>query len=392
MTASFPQGRSESFVLPELSALLEAGAGVLVVPLWPRGTFADPATARVRDQCVVRPLVSPSIALAALRTTARRPRAVVRILAVLLLRTRFRTALRNLAALPKGLWLAELVARERVDHIHAFWASVPATAALIASRVTGVPFSFTAHRWDISDDNLLAEKVRRASFARFISREGLELARRTLGGRIGGRAEVLHLGIPLPPPPGPAAARRRAIVLCPAGLIPRKGHDALLTAFRLLADRGLDAELWLAGEGPLEGPLRARVAELGVGDRVRFLGHLPRGRLLGLYERAEVDVVVLASRGEGIPAVLIEAMAHGVPVVATDVGGMHELVDAATGILVPPGDPPALAAAVERVLRSPELRASMTLAGREKVAEEFSAASAAARLLTLMSESVGPTR
>jgi glycosyltransferase involved in cell wall biosynthesis len=152
-------------------------------------------------------------------------------------------------------------------------------------------------------------------------------------------------------------------------LIPIKGHDVLLRALAVAREQLPDLTLELAGDGPLEPELRASVTRLGLDDAVAFLG---RVALAGpVFERAEV--VVVPSFGEGFGLVALEAMERGRPVVASDVGGLPEIVDdGRTGVLVPSGDADALAEAIVSVAGDRARAALMGAAGRDRALEEFS--------------------
>jgi glycosyltransferase involved in cell wall biosynthesis len=256
-----------------------------------------------------------------------------------------------------------------------------------ASALSGIPWSFTAHRYDVVLNNLLDEKLRSARFGRFIAQEMLAVARPQLSPEALSRSVVLHMGVPLPPAPvGPPPPRATPVVLCPARLAPMKGHRHLLDAAALLRKRGTTFELRLAGEGPDAGAVAKQVRELRLEDCVRMLGIVPHAELLRMYQDREVDCVALASLDlggslhEGISVALIEAMAHSVPVVGTRTGGMPELLDGGAGLVVPPGDAVALADALERLLGSAALRLELGRAGRRRIEEEFDVAAIAAEL------------
>jgi glycosyltransferase involved in cell wall biosynthesis len=164
-------------------------------------------------------------------------------------------------------------------------------------------------------------------------------------------------------------------VVCPARLVAVKGHRFLLQAWRILENRGVTGELWLAGEGELRQELEALADSLGLRRSVKFLGVLSHRELLSLYRESAVSVVVVPSIDmgngyhEGIPVALIEAMSYGVPVVATRTGGTEELVLPETGLLVPPEDPGALAGALQTLLQDGPLREEMGNRGRMRVIE-----------------------
>lgn len=163
-----------------------------------------------------------------------------------------------------------------------------------------------------------------------------------------------RLGIPATAP----------VIGCVANLRPIKGHDALLEAFAAVCVRMPEARLALVGEGPTEAALRGRAGVLGVLDRVHFLG--PRGDVPELLRA--FDLAVLASHSEGLSNALLEAMASGLPTVATAVGGNPELLeDGALGLLVPPHDAAAMAAALGDLLASPDRCRQLGAAARERV-------------------------
>ena len=248
---------------------------------------------------------------------------------------------------------------------------------MVASEISGVPSSFTAHRWDIVESNLLGRKARHAPIRRFISKSGLHLAQARGFKQKDIDAIVLHMGVRLPLN---VAQNMRSSpakhILCPANLIEVKGHRFLLDAIARLPDGS--SELWLAGYGVLEKELREQVKRLGIEKRVRFLGQLPHQELLDLYRRGEVDVVVLPSLDlgnglhEGIPVSLIEAMGQRIPVVSTSTGGIAELLGDGAGLLVPPADVGALVDALEGLLGDAEKRRIVGSAGYNRVQSRFS--------------------
>jgi glycosyltransferase involved in cell wall biosynthesis len=171
-----------------------------------------------------------------------------------------------------------------------------------------------------------------------------------------------------------------------ANFTPKKDHAGLLAAIDQLRGRFGDVVLLLVGSGPLETELRAQVAERGLEAHVRFVG--PRGDVPALLPA--LDVFVLGSRFEGLPISLLEAMAAEVACVATNVGGIPEVVtDRIDGRLVPPGQPQILARIIAEVLMDQELRTRMAVAGRQRVADEFSIDRAVRRTEELYGQLVG---
>jgi glycosyltransferase involved in cell wall biosynthesis len=170
-------------------------------------------------------------------------------------------------------------------------------------------------------------------------------------------------------------------ILCPANLLPVKGHKHLLQAVAILKRLGVNCAVDLAGDGPLRLSLQEQVADLAVSDCVTFLGQLSHDEILARYRDPALTAVVLPSVDlgngihEGIPVALIEAMSFGVPVISTLTGGIPELLGEGAGILVPPAEPAALANAITRVIQDSSLRTRLSLAGRDRVMREFSARS-----------------
>jgi glycosyltransferase involved in cell wall biosynthesis len=169
------------------------------------------------------------------------------------------------------------------------------------------------------------------------------------------------------PPASPSAGPPR--VLSVARMVPDKDHETLLAAFRLTTRAIPAAELWLVGDGPGLAAVQERARQLGLSDRVKFLP--PREDLRPLLHQA--SLLVLSSKTEALPNVILEAMAAGLPVVATGVGGVPELVvPGLTGWLVNPGDALGLAAALGQVLADPDTRQAFGRAGRRRAQQEFS--------------------
>jgi glycosyltransferase involved in cell wall biosynthesis len=257
---------------------------------------------------------------------------------------------------------------------------------MLAAEASGISWSVTLHRWDIAEDNLLAMKISRACFVRTISRSGLEEARRHSQDRHD-RLIVLPMGVEAvslrdPAPQGPAEGR----LLMAANFVSVKGHRWLLESAAVLHRRGVEFRLDLAGEGPLLAETVEQARRLGLDEYVRFLGQLPHSELLRRLAEREWDVVLLSSvetvdgEREGIPVILMEAMAAGIPVVAPQIGGIPELLDGGAGLLVGQADAQALADAVQLLLLDDGLRVRVGETGRQRVTESFSIESVVATL------------
>lgn len=268
----------------------------------------------------------------------------------------------------------------RVDHVHAHTATYPLLTAWFCHRLTGVPYSFTAHAHDIYiDQTFLERRLAEADFAVAISdhNRGFLAA---FGGDRTTPVHVVRSGIDLstyrfrpraPQPTGPVRA------LSIGGLKDYKGHRFLLQA--LAGAPELErVSLDLVGDGPLREELEQLAHGLALDDRVRFHGALPEPAVTSLLEDADMFVLpsVITARGntEGLPVVLMEALAAGAPVVATRVSAVPELIgDGETGLLVEPARPAALAAAMARVLADPDAARRRAVAGRSLVERRYDA-------------------
>jgi glycosyltransferase involved in cell wall biosynthesis len=255
--------------------------------------------------------------------------------------------------------------------------------AMAASEWSGIPWSFTLHRWDIVENNLLVEKAKSASLVRFISEDGLRMARE-FGVPASDHIRVIHMGVEMPsvrPTP------KGTVCLCPARLVEIKGHRYLLEAWRKLRDLASEARLWLAGDGPLRPSLEALARELGLGDSVRFLGTVSHNALLDMYKRGGIALTVLPSIDmgngghEGIPVALMEAMSYGVPVIGTRAGGTTELIQNGAGLIVEPRNVAELASAIQNTMEHPEAAQRLGERGRLRVESEFNVKRTAVELV-----------
>ncbi|MGD0898080.1 MAG: glycosyltransferase family 4 protein [Thermoguttaceae bacterium] len=388
VTAMFPFGVGEPFFIPEVEELTRRGWDVRIVPRSPAGPVMHHDAQELADLSLCQPIVSWRILAAAVAELLRNPIAALRALGLLLHSNSLRVLRKNLAVYPKGLWLGRVARSWRADHIHAHWISTTATMAMVASIVSRIPWSCTAHRGDIADNNLLPVKASRAAFVRFISMSGRKMAE-SLGVRLPApRAPVIHLGV-RPPASLPAGERPDGpmVVFCLANLRPVKGLKYLIEAMAILKGRLVPCLLAIGGVGHLETELRAMVSRLSLEDRVQFLGFTSHDKVLGLYEAKKIDLVVLPSVDlgndlhEGIPVSLMEAMAHGIPVVSTTTGGIPELLHDGAGILVPPQDATALANAIAQLVSNVNLRRTIGEAGRRRILEAFSVEHVVSELL-----------
>jgi glycosyltransferase involved in cell wall biosynthesis len=268
----------------------------------------------------------------------------------------------------------------RIRHVHAEFTTPAADVAALTAALAGerCSWSFAAHGTDIfeADARTLAEKVRRARFVICASDFGRSQLMALVEERHWPNIHVVPCGIDVRqfarPTPPRVGSTGRFTVLAVGRLVAVKGHAVLLDAMAELRDRnGLPVALHVVGDGPQRAALEDRADAIGVTDLVTFHGRVGQDAIKRHY--AVADAFCLPSFGEGVPVVLMEAMAMEVPVVASGVMGIPELVqDGKSGLLVPPGRPRALADALARLADSPELRLALGRAGRARVEAAFS--------------------
>lgn len=375
---------SETFVLREIRELARRGAEVTILSL--RGfseKIMDEDARPLLSRAIYSPyLFSRPLLRANLGFLFSRPRAYLGAMAFLLARLwRSPVELAKTAALfPKTAFFARLLRDRQVRHVHAHFANYPATAALIISRLAGIPFTVTAHAHDIFQGQLLlGAKIDAAKRVFAISGYNRRFILARCNERAAAKVEVLHCGLDLASLPR-AAARGGAgrTILAVGRLMAIKGFDTLVRAAAALRDRGVEFRCVIVGDGPDRPGLERLIHRLGLRYLVAMEGERTPQEVLAMLARAHVFALPSRPAGkssgvmDGIPVSLMEAMAIGVPVVSCAVSGIPELVgDGKTGLLVPPNDPAALAAAIERLLGDGALAARLAHAAREKVEREF---------------------
>jgi glycosyltransferase involved in cell wall biosynthesis len=264
--------------------------------------------------------------------------------------------------------------------------------------MTGISFSFTAHAKDLylTPKRIVRRRSRAATFVATCTGYNARYLRDLIGTDERKKIQLVYHGIDLSMfaaqdiPSGAAPAAESAYRLLSVGrLVPKKGHEHLIAACAKLRDAGYEIRCRIVGGGPLQADLTAQIARLRLENVVSLEGSMTHAELIGLYRQA--DLFALAPRitddgdRDGIPNVIAEAIAAGVPVVSTDVSGIPELVrHERTGLLVPPNDSTALATAIARLIASPELANSLAASARTLLEEDFDLLKTTVQLHDLM--------
>lgn len=359
--------------------MIKQGNEIIIIPFRPADAIFHKDAESLRYITCHAKFFAPKVAAGFFLEFLRQPLKSILIIGKVLFNSRNLTiALKNISTIPKGFFSARILKKHKVEHIHSHWASTPSTVACIASYLSGISWSFTAHRWDIAENNLLKEKVKSASFVRSINEGGKnEIESIINDSLLTKKVMVIHMGVNIPELKQIEKKNKKEfIMICPANLVPKKGHEYLIEACRFIADAGINFKCLIAGDGPLEHDLKSLVASLKLESHIDFLGRVPHDKLIGMYQNGMVDVVVLPSietedgQKEGIPVALMEAMAYGIPVISTNTGGIPELIDG-SGVLLPEKDPDAMAAAIEMLMNDTSFYIKLQKLGQDKVSKEF---------------------
>ena len=387
---------TETFVLYEMIAMQREGVQVEIYPLLrEKAEVVHPDAVPFVEAAHFQPFISLPILGANLHYLLRKPRAYLGTLWALLRANlgSFRFLTGAIGIFPKSVYFAHKMKAEQIDHVHAHFASHPAAAGFIIHRLAGIPYSFTAHGSDLHRDrHMLFEKVAEAAFVVAISNYNKELIVSECQGKFRDKVVVVHCGVDTQVFQDHSGVMTHEkgnhpfTIVCVGSLHEVKGQAYLLEACANLQKKGLDYVCHFIGGGPDLKSLTSLAEQSGISTRVHFHGQQTRERIAQILQGADVlvapSVPTSDGRREGIPVVLIEAMSSGVPVIASNLSGIPELViNEQTGLLTPPRDVAALTKALERYYHDPALRQQLGQSGRRKVTEEFDLYKNATRLI-----------
>lgn len=333
LTASFPYGSGESFIASEINFHLKRDNKFYLIPLWARGNLRDIEICTNKKMILLeRRLFSFKMIYYFIYFVFSKPMAFISILK-LVFKSKFSHILKNLIIIPKAVYISNMILEYKISHLHVHWGSTTATAGLIASKISGVKWSFTCHRWDIYENNLLKLKSESAEFVRFISEKGKNDAINL--GVLEKKAKTIHMGVDIPSKikfENYDFVGDTFNIICPANLIVIKGHFYLIEAVKYLIKKHYNIKLFIAGEGYLREQLNKQVIKNKLEGIVVFLGQLSHEELLNYYTDKKIHCVVLPSLDlgnglhEGIPVSLMEGMAYGKLVISTKKGSVSELL------------------------------------------------------------------
>ena len=371
--------RSEIFAAREIAELRRQG---FAITAFAASQEKAPAVQGDPPRIVYRPRVFSLEALAGiLYIIARHPFGMLRLLflaGALLLECpgEAKTVACNLHTIGA---FARRLDREAIRHVHAYFLSWPACIGLALAAVTGAGFSIAAHARDVFvEQGAVRLKVARAKFLVACTRQAAQHLKSQLPATYHGRLSVCHHGVDVPRAPRRQRDRKTSVyTLASVGrLVPKKGHGDLVRAFALVADRWPHAKLIIAGSGPEREQIEQLIQQRRLAGRVELPGWLDPDPTASLIGTADLLIVpsVVAPDGDrdGIPNVILEALAAGTPIVATRLEGISEAItDGWNGLLVDPGDIGQMASVIEKLLGSPQLWETLSLAAHRTATRRF---------------------
>jgi len=387
VVAEYPKV-SHTFVMREIEALRALGATVDTVSIRrtpESGLLSDADRRAAAETFAVLPAPPAAVVRAHARWALRRPRRYVRTLALAL---RMggpgpRNRLWQLFYFAEAALLAAELQRRGTEHVHAHFINVASSVAMLSAALLQRSWSFTVHgplEFDDVRGHAIPDKVRHATFVACISDYARAQVMRLVEPEHWDKLHIVRCGVEPERYGAPRRSPAATVELLSVGrLAQEKGFAVLIAAVAELVRAGEPVRLTLVGDGPERAALEALAQRELPPGAVTFTGALGASEVTARL--TEADIFCLPSFAEGIPVVLMEAMASGMPVIATQIMGIPELVrHGETGLLVPPGRHEALAAAVRRLLRDPALRLQYGQAGRAAVVASFDVREAAATL------------
>ena len=371
---------SHTFILREVRALRELGFHIAVASINPADRQASQLTDEERQEAAktlyVKQVSPFRLAASHLRSLVRNPVRYFSSLwfALRLGGTDVRRMLFGLFYFAEAAVITEWMRSAGIQHLHVHFATPASAVGLIGSRLSGCGLSITVHGpdefYDVSQYQL-AVKIESASFLCTIGNFARSQLMKLSPVEQWCKFEVTPLGVdPARFSRQPPPANDTFEILCVGRLVPAKGQHILLAAVRELTNRHRKLSVRIVGDGPDRRSLEEQAQSLGVAGSIHFEGSVNQDTIREFYNRA--DAFVLPSFAEGIPVVLMEAMAMQVPCITTRITGIPELIrDGVDGLLVCPSDHAELADAIERLMDDPKLRCALGCSGRKRVMERY---------------------
>ena len=287
---------------------------------------------------------------------------------------------RAIIVFPKAVWMARQMQNEQVTHIHCHYATHSALAAWIINQISGIPYGITVHAHDIFvDQTMLYRKLFDAKYIISISEYNKKFLVGHFGDWVSQKISIVHCGIY----PDKYKSSQNSFersgqfkIISIGSLRPYKGFTYLLEACQLIKQAGVNFKCYIIGGGELRRSLETKILDLNISDVVELMGPKNQAEIASLLPAADCyiqpSIITPSGKMEGIPVSLMEAMACCIPVIATNISGIPELVlDGETGWLIPPKSPNAILESVMQVYNQPQKASIIAKQGKELVLREF---------------------
>lgn len=388
----------ETFILREMIEIDNLGWEITVYPLIrQKQQVVHEDAARFFHRVRNANLISPKLMAVNFQRFIRAPSVYLHTLGIVLWRNLRSPGflLRSLIIFPAAVWMAGDMEARGIARMHVHYATHPALAAWVINRFTGIPFTITVHAHDIFvDQTMLAEKLEAAEHIITISDYNRCFLARKVGEYLLEKSKTIHCGvIPAKYGRGEDACRSEVFRLLSIGSLQEyKGQKHLVEACRRLKRQGMQLRCTIIGSGHLRKKLESRIEQAGLESEVELAGPKTEVEVAEYLASADCyvqpSIIVASGKMEGIPVSLMEAMASGVPVVASRISGIPELVQAdETGLLVAPGDSEALAEAIRSLALDDGLRMRLVNNAKKLINKEFNLQRNVRKLMDLFHES-----
>ncbi len=390
----------ETFILREMIGLEEVGWQVLLYPLiFQKQAIVHPQALPWMQRAWRKPLLSADMLWANVQTAVRNPIQYAKTLGQVLWenRTSPKFLIRAVVLWPKIVTMARRLQAQGIRHIHAHYATHPALAAWIIHQLTGITYSITVHAHDIFVEHaMLDTKLRSAQFIAAISEFNRRYLTNLLGDWVAPKTHIIHCGIDPQTYNDSHPSWQigdRFEIIHTGSLQPYKGQRYLIEACAHLKSRGIPFRCRIIGGGELQENLQRQIQALELDAHVDLLGARTQDEVSALLSEAhcyaQPSIITPSGKMEGIPVALMEAMASGLPVVATHISGIPELVrPGESGYLVPPENSQALADTLEHIYRHPEEAQQRARQGRALVLKSFTLSPNVQKLAALLEKAV----
>ncbi|GEM_PF-161570 len=383
---------SETFILNEIIELEKRGFNVTIFSIRKdlEKFTQDKAKQFIKN---TRYAYVPKTITAAVYWLFKRPFAFISLIRIILNQkySSSKEALKNIYAFFAGCHFARIAEKERLIHIHAHFATYPALTAMVMSKLTDIPFTFTAHAHDIFlDKTLLKEKAGSAKAVITISDYNKRYIRSYCQNGVYSKVKVIHCGLDLAEFTNMSARHKENAILSVGRLTKMKGFEYLISACSRLRNH-IPIQCRIIGDGPLRDELERLIINLGARSYIRIEGVLDNNRIKHLMQDSAAFILPSVwdkqDGQDGIPVVLMEAMASGIPVVSSNISGIPELVeDGKTGLLAEPGNIDQLSQKILQLLSDKEMQSRLAQAGRRKVEEEFAVVKSVDKLIEVFTD------